>query len=60
MESVKGSWKRQLISNMNMEIMKTKLFNKIVAILFYSSFQTINKLDCLSILPLIKKLKDLF
>lgn len=35
---MKGSWKCELISNMDMEIMKTKLFNKIIAMLFYSSF----------------------
>lgn len=59
MANVKGSWKCELISKMDVEIMKTKLLNKIVA-MFSSSSQTINKLDCLSILPLIKKLKDPF
>lgn len=60
MANVKGSWKCELISNTDMEIMKTKLFNKIVAKLFSSSSQTINRLHCLSILTLIKKLEDPF
>lgn len=60
MGNVKGSWKCELIRNTDMEIMKTKLLNKTVAMLFYSSSQANNKLDCLSTLPQIKKMKDLF